>query len=52
MYDIKVSVSRGPLEWGRLEITTDGIDVDALFKQISTSGKLGINRSPVKWRAV
>ena len=48
VYDVKVSVSCGPLERGRLKITPNGVDVGALLSQISTGGKLGINRSPMK----
>ena len=46
--DINVSIASGPLHRSSNEVATKGVDLCALFEEVSACRKLRIDRCPVK----
>ena len=46
--DINVSITGGPLHGGSDEVTTEGVDLCALFEEVPACRKLRVDGCPVK----
>ena len=46
--DVNVSITGGPLHGSSNKVTTEGVDLRALFEEVSTRRKLRIDGCPVK----
>jgi len=46
--DINVPIAGGPLHWSSNEVTTEGVDLCALFEEVPACCELRIDRCPVK----
>jgi len=46
--DINVSITGGPLHGSSDEVTTQGVDLCALFEEVSTCRKLRVDGCPVE----